>query len=65
MIPMFLFCLIISMMWGYILGNLIWYIYEFHLDGKNFLTELGKSVCGFIKNIIRFMTKVGAKRNGD
>ncbi|MCH8067602.1 MAG: hypothetical protein IIC69_03390 [Nanoarchaeota archaeon] len=33
-----------SALWGYILGNLIWYVYEKHINGENFLIELGRCV---------------------
>ena len=48
-----LYCLIMSALWGYILGNLAWYAYEKHLNGENFLIELGQFVSYPIEKLLR------------
>ena len=48
-----LYCLIMSGLWGYILGNLIWYVYEKHINGENFLIELGQFVSCLIEKLLR------------
>ena len=52
-----LYCLIMGALWGYILGNLIWYAYEMYLDGKNFLVELGRFVSYPIEKLLRMKKK--------